>query len=554
MKLFKTALFTFYICIMCANNVFASDSDNTNALYSKTIKTEISKLSDNFNSTNVENLFTDFLRYKGIDDPVIAYAVVELALENKELLTSEIVEQIKKFSPSQSGKIEVILSNSFSNKLFKIKNFINIGTLLTFFKQIFGLFCILLFIYFLFKNFYFFTHTHLYAHHRKFSALTKIAVFVSIFTTLLIIFPHNKTSAFALMLPLLLSSEAKTGRYTCLLIIFIGLIFSSLGVNVTDNTSKKHYINAALKPASQEYLLNLQKKYPEDKLLHAIAYLKTDEAKNLLALPEPENSVEAVNFASVYLSQGKTEQFNRIVNKFNISDNPVILMNMNTFFMKNFMYDEYEQYIENLYNYPSYYNIFQNYQLKFNKTTYFPYYKYTELIIPKIDINWLNTFKYMAVFAVFLIIHFFLTGLKMFRCKYCGKVYCAKCNDNFYDNTCSLCYNIHEEPVDSDPHILTKRNIESENYKTFKLRLVFVLSLILPGSGLIYTGNIIFGIILTALFATVLYFIIFGFSVFTWPLNFGIQYVFEPAVIVLFIIFFIIYILSFVYLRGKDVS
>lgn len=552
MKIFKTALFTFSICFLCISNIFAANIDSSVGLYNKTLKTEINKLSNNFNQSNIENLFTTFLKYKGIDDPVIAYAVVELALENKDLLTSEMVENIKKFSPSQSIKIETMLSNHFFTKLFGITNYINVSSLFTIIKQVFGLFSILLFVYLLLKNFYLFTHSHM--HNQKISFLAKIAAFTALFTTLLVIFPHNQTAAFSFMIPLLIFSEAKIGRYVCLLIIFIGIFLSSLDVNIANNTNKKHYVDAALKPISQKYLLTLQKKYPKDKLLQAIIYLKTDKSGSYLTLPEPKNSVEAVNFASVYLSQGKTDQFNKLIKQYNISNNPVILMNMNTFFMKNFMYDEYEQNIEDLYNHPSYYNIFQNYQLKFNKVTYFPYYEQIELITSEININWLNTLKYVVVFAIFLLIHSFLVSLKISRCKHCGKVHCAKCDNNFDDGTCSRCYDFYKGLMESDPTSITKKNIESENYKAFRTKFAFIISLILPGSGLIYTDNIIYGIIMTAIFAKVLYFTIFGFSAFKWPLNFGIQYTLVPAVTILIILFFIIYILSLVYLRKADVS
>lgn len=517
--------------------------------YPETIREGIVNVKNNFSSRSIDKLYTEFTRHKGIDDPIIAYSLVEIALNHEDKLNGNIIDSITRFTPGESSKIRAVLSGSFLYKLFHYYSFFNSHILLQSASIIASIFVFILFVYLLIKNIHIFFHSH-----KNIPILfngIKFVLFFGLLTSMLLIFPLNKMLAFAIFTLILLIPETGAGRYFCIIVIILCVSVLPFKSNIKTNEELQIYNDVALKPLSTEYMQKIWEESGESPLLKTMLFLKAPETFSYNAAQfTPQNKTEAVNFASSALYNGNTERFNKIVSDFSLSDNPVIIMNMNAFFMQNFMYEQYENYIEKLYKYPKYYNVFQNNQLKLGRTSFFPYHKDTVILQPSYSFNWYASTIYAFLLLMAIILHFAFSRRRIVKCKSCGKTFCRICDEgHLNESTCSLCRNINSRYSTADPSVLVKKKIQAEKYKSFRGTLSFFLTLLLPGCGLIYNGYLFLGVILTLIFSKVIFILLLKFNVFLWPLNLGIQYAVMPGIIVLFIIFTAVYLLSFLFIR-----
>jgi len=543
-------VFLFFLLFLFSVSVISASARNEDiSKYPETIRKGIVNVKNNFNSRSIDKLYTEFTRHKGIDDPIIAYSLVEIALNHEEGLNSSIIDKIIRFAPGESKKIQAVLSDSFLYKLFNYYNFFNSRILLQSASIIASIFVFILFVYLLIKNIHIFFHSH-----KNVPILfngIKFVLFFGLLTSMLLVFPLNKMLVFAVFSLILLIPETGAGRYFCIIVIILCVSVLPFKSGIKTNKKEQIYNDIALKPLSAEYMQQIWKKRSGDTLLKTMISLKSPETFNYNASQlTPEDKTEAVNFASSALYNGNTERFNKIVADFSLSDNPVIIMNMNAFFMQNFMYEQYENYIEKLYKYPKYYNVFQNNQLKLGRTSFFPYYKDTALLKSAYSFNWYASTIYAFLLLMAIILHFAFSRRRIVKCQSCGKTFCRICDEgHLNESTCSLCRNINSRYSTADPSVLVKKKIQAEKYKTFRGTLSFFLTLVLPGCGLIYNGYLIFGIILTLIFSKIIFILLFKFNVFIWPFNLGIQYAVMPGIIVLFIVFIAVYLLSFLIIR-----
>lgn len=548
MKAYKTFLFIHLLLFIFAVLPVSAQNEKLSK-YPESIRNGIVKFEENFSIENINRLYTEFTRYKGIDDPIIAYSLVEIALNNKNKLNNNITDQIIKFSPGESKKIQTILSSSFFYKLFHYYTFFNSYILLKSASMIASIFIFILFIYLFIKNNHIFFHSH-----KSIPVLfngIKFVLFFGSLTTMLLIFPYNKVMVFVIFLLILLVPETGSGRYFYILIIILCISVLPFKSRVESSNDQEIYSDVALKPLSSQYLQSIWGKNDNNMLLKSMISLKAPDffdyrSDNL----KPGNKTEAVNFASLALYNGNTEKFNQLVSKYSLSENPVIIMNMNSFFMQNFMYDQYENYIEKLYKYPKYYNVFQNNQLKLGRTSFFPYYHDTVLLKPAYSFNWYTSTIYAFILLMAIILHFAFSRRRIGKCETCGETFCRICDEgHLIESSCSLCRNIHSRYSTADPSELVRKKIQTERYKSRRSTISFFLTLLLPGCGLIYNGYTAYGLILTLIFSKIIFLLIFKFSIFVWPFNLGIQYAVMPAIIVLFIIFIVLYLGSFLFIR-----
>jgi len=548
MNSYKVFIFSL-LFLLSAAVIPASAQNEDISKYPETIGKGIINVKNNFNSRSIDKLYTEFTRHKGIDDPVIAYSLVEIALNHEDKLNRNIIDQIIKFAPGESKKIQTVLSDSFLYKLFNYYNFFNSHILLKSASIIASIFVFILFIYLLIKNNHIFFHSH-----KNVPILfngIKFVLFFGLLTSMLLLFPLNKMLVFAVFSLILLITETGPGRYFCIIVIILCVSVLPFKPGIMTNEEQQIYNDVALKPLSAQYMKKIWEKSSKDPLLKTMIALKAPETFSYNA-PQltPENKTEAVNFASLALYNGNTEKFNKIVSEFSLSDNPVIIMNMNTFFMQNFMYEQYENYIEKLYKSPKYYNVFQNNQLKLGRTSFFPYYKDTVQLKPIYSFNWFSSTIYALLLLFAIILHFAFSRRRIVKCESCGKTFCRICDEgHLNESTCSLCRNINSRYSTADPSVMVKKKIQAEKYKSFRETLSFFLTLLLPGCGLIYNGYLIFGVILTLIFSKIIFILLFKFNIFIWPFNLGIQYAVMPGIIVLFIIFIAVYLLSFLFIR-----
>ncbi|NWF76439.1 MAG: tetratricopeptide repeat protein [Nitrospirae bacterium] len=108
--------------------------------------------------------------------------------------------------------------------------------------------------------------------------------------------------------------------------------------------------------------------------------------------------------------------------------------------------------------------------------------------------------SFMPVIAIVMaVIFYIITGRfrnRAYRCNRCGKILCIKCEKHIHwGNMCSQCYRsiIKLDELESKERIA--RLLKVYEFRKKKREIIKILTLIIPGSGQIYAGDLLNGIL-----------------------------------------------------------
>lgn len=253
----------------------------------------------------------------------------------------------------------------------------------------------------------------------------------------------------------------------------------------------------------------------------------------------------------LYLMKGDYKKFDEISKKYHLMDNPVVVMNLTSYFAKTYQYQNYESFLNVLYqNYPSLYQIFQNYQSVNKEQTFYPYFPETKEFTLWFEMNYLKLLISFCVLLVFLGVSYKISAFKPFQCGSCGENFCIKCNDGYlYENICENCRSLKKKISQANASILLKKSIQSDRFAYKKSVMNVLLSIFLPGSNFFTTNRIIIGLFVTLTFSIFLVFILFNWSLFVHPDNLGFHLVVRYLFYACGVFFGFVYILSIIFGR-----
>jgi tetratricopeptide (TPR) repeat protein len=106
----------------------------------------------------------------------------------------------------------------------------------------------------------------------------------------------------------------------------------------------------------------------------------------------------------------------------------------------------------------------------------------------------------MFIAAVSMIIIFYLLNRrfkhKAYRCKRCGTILCSKCEKRIlWGRMCVNCYRSLVKLDELDAKERLARLLTVYDYQKKRRDIIKIISLILPGSGQVYAGNILYGLL-----------------------------------------------------------
>ena len=111
----------------------------------------------------------------------------------------------------------------------------------------------------------------------------------------------------------------------------------------------------------------------------------------------------------------------------------------------------------------------------------------------------------MPLIGVFFALLYYVLNKRFkiwsYRCSRCGKILCTKCEKHIlWGHMCFQCYGslIKLDELDAKERIT--RLLTVYDYQNRKRNLIKLLSLVVPGSGLIYGGNVLYGFLFLWLF------------------------------------------------------
>jgi tetratricopeptide (TPR) repeat protein len=111
----------------------------------------------------------------------------------------------------------------------------------------------------------------------------------------------------------------------------------------------------------------------------------------------------------------------------------------------------------------------------------------------------------MPVIGVFFALLYFMCNKRFrtwaYRCSRCGKILCTKCEKHIlWGHMCSQCYGslIKLDELDAKERIT--RLLAVYEYQQRRRNIIKIISLVVPGSGLIYGGNVLYGFLFLWMF------------------------------------------------------
>jgi tetratricopeptide (TPR) repeat protein len=107
---------------------------------------------------------------------------------------------------------------------------------------------------------------------------------------------------------------------------------------------------------------------------------------------------------------------------------------------------------------------------------------------------------FMPVIAIFMAVLFYILDRQLksraHRCNRCGEILCSKCEKHvLWGQMCLNCYRSLVKLDELDAKERIPKILAVYNYKKRRRNIIKIISYILPGSGQIFAGNILFGLI-----------------------------------------------------------
>lgn len=541
-RLLLATFLCIFVIILSVMPVYASSN-----FYPKELQSAIKKLNTNFNNENISKTYDIFLRNKGIKDSTIAYTLVDLALKNPDSVDFDTIDLIVQFNIDDEQKIRTIMSGNYIGGISLIPEYISELSIYAFIKYTSYFFVGLLFIYLLLKNRFMFFHTH-----NKNATILRIFIisaFLFISLGMGAFFPHLLIVAVGGGATLLLIAEKNTNKTILFTAILVAAVLNSISYKNGDIPEAIDTKNIIYAPVSLEYLKELNERFPENthyKVIRAIKYPKS--ISTTLSHPKTRISKEEqINWSLYYLMNKKFKSFKKLLTFKDVLDDPTILLALSSYYTNTFQYKKLDDLGKRLYNNPFYYRISEKYYQLTKSTLFFPYAIASDLSIQeKLNFDTNNAMASSIILIIIFLIAFTISSkTELFKCESCGEIFCVKCDDGYSsDFVCAACRNIIHRKSNAEAAILVKKTILMENNKDRLLNISRILSAILPGSGQIYLGNPIKGILITLIFSILVFLALFRFEPFIGFENYGLHLVFGPIYIVLAVVFVIVYLFN----------
>jgi hypothetical protein len=538
-------ILTFIFIILFTSNLFAEVN-----YYPPKLIDSISTFKKDFNKKNLENVYKDFVDFKGIKDSKIAFTLVDIALNNKNKLNDDIIQLITKFDVDNEKVIRNLLTNNYLNKFTLIPKYINDFSIYVFLKYLTSIFVTILLIALFIKNKFIFFHIH--KENAKWLKSLYFLAFLFVPILGFAFFPSYYLIFIAIAAVILLLPEKNNNRMILFAAILIALMIHSVSCDVSKNNNSVDYYSIINNPVSLNYLNYKIKQNPDDYDLKVIKKIKFPNSKVKMSnVPISKFSeLGRINLSIYYLMNKKFDKFKKLIKNNALLENPIMLLNLSSYFTITFQYKELEEINKRLYKHDFYYKLAENYQHNMKKSLFIPYsdtkiYAFSEVL----GFNMQSAIISILLLTVsFALVIYVSKSKELFKCNSCGNVFCAQCDDGYdYDHICATCRNIIFRKGNAEASILVKKTILMENYKNNLKVLSRVLSTFLPGSGQIYTNHPVKGIFMSILFSIVLFIVIFRFEPFVNPESYALDMVFIPfyAVILgIFVLFYLINILG----------
>lgn len=538
---FKNFFWVLFLIGFFSENLFCSAE-----FYPTELSESIRQVNKNPTVSNIENTYNLFLKYKGISDKIIVYSIVEALLEHKISPEQRVLSILKDISHEHAPKIEAVFEKNKLKKLFMFVHFLDRYSMYKIFRYVAVVFLSLLFLYLFIKNHYIFLHSH--SDYSKVLNYLKAGIFLMIVLFLALYFRGFAELMLTCGIVVLLIPESRFSAVIISVLLFLFLIPSFIVPKYSKNSDYLMY-RLSVSPVSLKYLEELEnsKKSAIISLIKNIKYglIQDNVSKSYLS------NIGITNMGILYLMKGDYKKFDEISKKYHLMDNPVVVMNLTSYFAKTYQYQNYESFLNVLYqNYPSLYKIFQNYQSVNKEQTFYPYFPETKEFTLWFEMNYLKLLVSFCVLLVFLGVSYKISAFKPFQCGSCGENFCIKCNDGYlYENICENCRSLKKKISQANASILLKKSIQSDRFAYKKSVMNVLLSIFLPGSNFFTTNSIIVGLFVTLTFSIFLVFILFNWSLFVHPDNLGFHLVVRYLFYACGVFFGFVYILSIIFGR-----
>ncbi|MGA1862565.1 hypothetical protein OWM07_06750 [Deferribacter thermophilus] len=523
----KIILFLIIILFSSNLHLFAS-------VYNDNINKSLNQLKSNFNYENIVKLIKEFLEDNGIFDKELAYTLVDIALKNKNKINNQIIHEIAKFYPQDEKIIKNLLSGNYFSL---IPYFLDSFSIYTFFYYVSFFFISLTFLYLLIKNYKLFLHNH---DEVKFIGLIKLVIFITAYITLIVFKPQFFFQITVFFIILLLSYEQKN---TKVFIIVVISIFSLITlIEIKKDNSLRDYYTLSAKPLSY-----LDKNYKNS----VEYYIKSKEILNNFninnLLNNQKNSkINKINTAILFLKYDNLDNATKLINDFNLINNPVILYNLAVYYVRHFELATYEKIVDELSNFKPYYQYYQELQLLNIQPKYQPYFEFNKISSRySFSINSKLLVISLIIIVFGIILNLILSKKPYFICKSCGNTFCSNCDEGyFHDYKCDKCRNIDslESTIDAVELVTHQALIEYNQLKSQRLHLLY--KIIFPGLSNLIKGNLFLYFFITIIYSVILYILTFKYELIATQNTIGYQFIFSTIYIVYAVIFFILYLLN----------
>jgi len=519
--------------------------------YPKSLLSELEKVNQSPNEENLDKLYQEFIKYKGLDDDTIAYSIVEALLNNPKEITEKTIQIAQKFSPKNKDKIVTILSDSIILKIINSHIFFNKFAVYTFLKYTSSIFILLVFLYLLIKNYFIFFHSH--SLNMKAIGFAKLTIFLLMAVFISIVFNNYLFVIIGGFAIFLLIPENTPFKIIVILFLSASSILNSIDYN-KNKMQKNEYLDIINKPVSIDYIKKSleERNTPFMKIIATIKYPEIFEKSNFIPFA-PKNKFKAANYAIYLLITEQVDGFNSLAERFNLTKDPMIMINVASFYSKKFNFEKYEEIIKNLYTfYPEYHKLLQNLQLNLNKYIFLPYNIEESREKDTLTLNYISVLIFFILLVIGIIINGFFYNFRYFKCVQCGKSFCIKCDDGYlHGNTCEKCRIFSHKIAKADAASLVMQQFQIEKYKrTTKLRNL-ILKLIAPGADRIFISQPTTGLILTILHSILIFILVFQTAPFISPSNIGFQFAINYLYYLYICLFLPIYIANIVIKRDN---
>ncbi|MBZ4672062.1 MAG: hypothetical protein JG762_292 [Deferribacteraceae bacterium] len=527
-------------------NAYESD------FYPKSLMSEMEKVVQLPNEQNLDKLYQEFIKFKGLEDETIAYAIVEALLNHPTEINEKTILIAQKFSPKNKDKIGIILSDSIILKIINSHIFFNKFAVYTFLKYTSSIFILLVFLYLLFKNYFIFFHSHKF--NLKAIGFAKLIIFLLLTIVISITFNNYLFVILAGFTILLLIPENIASKTAVILFLSVFSILNSIDYNKNE-LQKNKYLEIINKPVSKNYIERYLEKStsPFTNIIATIKYPELSEKNNFIRFT-PKNKFEAANYAIYLLITEKVDEFNSLAEKFNLTEDPIIMINVASFYSKKFNFEKYEDIIKNLYTfYPEYHKLLQNLQLNLNTYVFLPYNFQEGMNKDTLTLNYTSVLIFFILLAVGIIINRFFYNFRLFKCIQCGESFCIKCDDGYlHGNICEKCRIFSHKIAKADASTLVMQQFQIEKYKRITKFRNIILMLIAPGADRLFINQPVVGLILTALHSILIFILIFQTVPFISPTNIGFQFSINYLYYSYICLFLLIYIANMLIKRDNN--